>query len=73
MEANPKNHNVRPASQYSQFIRSAESGNNNRVESTTVAKPAIPIRSVHRIIPISTTGPAQRFRRGACEQAHVQG
>jgi hypothetical protein len=28
-EANPKNHSARPASQYFQFIRSAESGDNN--------------------------------------------
>jgi hypothetical protein len=37
MEANPKNHNERPASQYFPFMRSAESGNNNRVERTTIA------------------------------------
>src|SRR6266481_4861485 len=57
-EANPKNHSERPASQNFQCIRSAEPGNNNRVESTTIAKPATPIRSVHRIMAISSTRPA---------------
>jgi hypothetical protein len=70
-EVNPKNHNARPASQYFQFIRSAESGNNTRVESTTIAKPATPIRSIHRIIPISITRSAQRFKRNTCERGHV--
>lgn len=69
-EASPKNHSERPGSQYFQFIRSAEPGNNNRVESTTIAKPATPIRSLHRIIAISTTRPAQRFKRGACEPTY---
>jgi hypothetical protein len=64
-ELKPKNHNARPASQWFQFIPSAERGNNNRVETTTIAKPAIPIRSIHRIILTST---AQRIKRGACKR-----
>ena len=56
-EANPKNHSERPASQYFQFIWSAEPGKNNRVESTTIANPTTPIRSVRRIIAISSTRP----------------
>jgi hypothetical protein len=53
-ELKPNNHNARPASQCFQFIGSAEPGNNKRVESTTIAKPASPMRSIHRIIPTST-------------------